>query len=109
MLSIIINIVLSVAIIFLIYYVVYLIRTLLFHSENLSELKDNLNLFREHLESIYELEVFYGDETLESLLQHSKEISTYIEKYNEIYSLAEEEIGEEFENEEEDPEDEREE
>ena len=46
---------------------------------------------------------------MESLLEHSKEISTYIEKYNEIYSLVEEnESGEDLENEEEDPEAERE-
>ena len=34
------------------------------------------------------LEMYYGDTTLEALLEHSKEISEYIKEYEEIYSLV---------------------
>ena len=39
-----------------------------------------------HLKSVYELEMFYGDETLSSLLQHGKEI---VEKLEDIELLGE--------------------
>tara|TARA_R100001510_G_C7611444_1_gene174845 strand:+ start:304 stop:579 length:276 start_codon:yes stop_codon:yes gene_type:complete len=39
-----------------------------------------------HLKSVYELEMFYGDETLSSLLEHGKEI---VEKLEDIELLGE--------------------
>lgn len=44
-----------------------------------------------HLKSVYELEMFYGDETLSSLLQHGREI---VEKLEDIELLGEEEENE---------------
>jgi hypothetical protein len=63
---------------------------LMFFSENLSDLLILLDDFSGHLKSIYELETFYGDETLHSLLRHSKEIIESIEEFEEIISLSEE-------------------
>lgn len=39
-----------------------------------------------HLKSVYELEMFYGDQTLSSLLEHGKEI---VEKLEDIELLGE--------------------
>lgn len=47
-----------------------------------------------HLKSVYELEMFYGDETLSSLLQHGREI---VEKLEDIQLLGEEEENEDTE------------
>ncbi len=44
-----------------------------------------------HLKSVYELEMFYGDETLSSLLQHGRGI---VEKLEDIELLGEEEENE---------------
>tara|TARA_R110000796_G_scaffold215659_1_gene331645 strand:- start:251 stop:679 length:429 start_codon:yes stop_codon:yes gene_type:complete len=35
---------------------------------------DKINLFRDHLEQIYELEMYYGDENLKSLIDHSRQL-----------------------------------
>ena len=35
---------------------------------------ESINSFSEHLEDIYQLEMFYGDENLEQLLEHSKNV-----------------------------------
>ena len=37
--------------------------------------------FSEHLERVYELEMFYGDETLESLFNHSRELVSGFYEY----------------------------
>ena len=42
-----------------------------------------------HLQSIYQLEMFYGDETLRDLVQHMLETNESIEELQEKYSLEE--------------------
>jgi hypothetical protein len=39
------------------------------------------------------METYYGDETINNLLEHSKEIVEEIKAYEEIYTLLEEEQG----------------
>jgi len=41
--------------------------------------------FLDHLKNIYELEMFYGDETLEALLKHSKDFINDFYEYEEQY------------------------
>jgi hypothetical protein len=90
-------------------YIRYLLNELLFVSDNIEDLKSTLEHFKNHLEGLYEMELYYGDETMKSLLDHSKSVRDFIERFNDIYSLTEEEeTGEEFENEEEDSENSRE-
>jgi len=43
-----------------------------------------------HLQSIYQLETFYGDETLRGLIQHILEANEEIEEIKEKYSTEEE-------------------
>ena len=45
--------------------------------------------FTVHLESVYEMEMFYGDETLASLVEHSRSLSEQLETFEYIYSLTE--------------------
>ena len=40
---------------------------------------ERIDSFKEHIEKIHELEMFYGDETLQGMIQHSKELSEYLE------------------------------
>ena len=47
-----------------------------------------INSFALHLKSVYELEMFYGDETLASLLEHATSFNEYIETFEYIYSLT---------------------
>ena len=74
--------------------------------ENINMLVADLN---SHMGTIYQLEMFYGDETLEGLIRHSKEVSFQLSEILERYAIdeEEEEFGdeeeEEFGNEEEEP------
>ena len=49
-----------------------------------------LNNFHSHIKSIYELEMFYGDQTLEHLLNHAKELSENIENLDLVLNEKEE-------------------
>jgi len=84
----------------------YIKNTLTQHnqlSDDLEEMFANLDNFIVHLESLYQLETFYGDETLKSLLQHAKETIENLDFYRDRYSLleAEESFTQEGINEEE--------
>ena len=56
--------------------------------EDLVNLFDDTNEFIEHLERIHELEMFYGDENLQSLIDHSKSlINGYIDLQEQYYNV----------------------
>ena len=57
--------------------------------QDLAELIVN---YRSHLKAVYGLETFYGDETLHGLLEHAKSFNDYMETFEFIYSLTEEEL-----------------
>ena len=62
------------------------------HNQILTEISD----FTNHLEQIYELEMFYGDETLEQLITHSKRLINIFYQYeNEYFSEVSEELSDE--------------
>ena len=79
---------------FLIWYIRGILTKLLFVSENQQELSNTLVSFSNHLNTIYELETFYGDETLAALIEHMKSVVEAVEEYESIYTLTEGEEGE---------------
>ena len=77
--------------ILLMWYVRGLLTTLVFYSENLDDLLQILDKFNKHIKSVYELETFYGDEILQSLLQHAGEVMQQLEEFEEIINFSEDE------------------
>ena len=82
---------------FFIWYVYNLLKKLLFVSDNMEDFLDTLQNYSEHIERVYNMETYYGDETIDHLLEHSREIVKEIRAYEEIYTLLEEEQQEEVE------------
>ena len=70
------------------------ITQLLNVSEELGDLKEMIDSFATHSREVYEMEMFYGDETLQSLMDHAKSFSEQLETFEYVYSLTEEEIDE---------------
>ena len=64
------------------------VARLLFISEELGDLQDMIDSFTKHLRDVYEMEMFYGDETLRSLVQHAIAFNEQMETFEEIYSLT---------------------
>ena len=86
--------------IFFVWYVVKLLKKLLYVSDNIGGLMDDLSAYAEHVEGVYNMETFYGDPTIELLLKYSKDLVQEIKAYEEIYELmAAPEIEEEIEEE----------
>jgi hypothetical protein len=55
--------------------------------------------FIAHVESIHELEMFYGDETLQGLINHSKQTSSQLDEILERYDIEQEDLSDEEEEE----------
>ena len=65
-------------------------RNLSYISENANYLVDIVSNYRNHLKKIYEMEMFYGDETLEYLMEHTRSLVGILEEqYGDIMFIAE--------------------
>jgi len=83
--------ILSVALnIFAVWYVRELLVRFKFYSENTTELFTNLQEYTEHLEKVNQMEVYFGDPTIQGLLEHSRDVTGVVAEYLEIFSLEEE-------------------
>ena len=77
----------------LLLYALYRIsRRLSYFVSNLEETFQSIESYREHLELVYGLDNFHGDETLQSLLEHGKELSDFLGESQSIFSLNEKEF-----------------
>ena len=71
------------------WYILKLLAKVLFVSQNLTDLVDLLGTYRNHLQRIYSMEMFHGDETVKFLIQHTNSLLDVLEDYSDIYKLTE--------------------
>ena len=57
----------------------------------IADLRDAITSFASHVKSVYELEMFYGDQTLQSLMDHARSFRDYMEEFDYIYIIEEQE------------------
>ena len=79
------------------WYLRQLTQRLSFIYQNIGDVSDIIANYRVHLKSVYSMEMFYGDETLQYLMDHTRSISNLLEDFED-----EEFFLEEFESIEED-------
>jgi len=59
-------------------------------SEELGDLQQMVDAFAKHIKSVYELDTFYGDQTLQALMNHAVSFNEQLDTFEYIYSLTEE-------------------
>ena len=79
----------------LIWYARKMTRQFVFFSENIDKIQAYLESFDGHIKGIHELEMFYGDDTLGSLMEHSRDLIEKINNFNDSFTLEEQEEEEE--------------
>jgi hypothetical protein len=77
----------------LLWYIRELMRPLRFFYTNADSISLMLEEYLEHLQRVYSMDVFYGDETLKSLIEHTKYLSGETEKYKGLFMFEEEDDG----------------
>tara|TARA_B100000073_G_scaffold136758_1_gene112272 strand:- start:174 stop:494 length:321 start_codon:yes stop_codon:yes gene_type:complete len=74
-------------------YALYRVSTRMsYFVSNLEETFYSIESFREHLEMVYGLETYYGDDTLQALLEHGQELSDFLRESQSVFSLDEKEF-----------------
>ncbi len=89
----ILSIVLTVSLIFnvlMYWYSRQLTQKLSFIYDNIGDVSELITNYRTHLKSVYSMEMFYGDETLKFLMDHTRSIGVLLEDYEDPEFFVEE-------------------
>tara|TARA_R100001440_G_scaffold4561_1_gene10451 strand:+ start:132 stop:533 length:402 start_codon:yes stop_codon:yes gene_type:complete len=70
------------------YYIRTLLGKLFFVGENLSDLTQMITSYRNHIKAVYSMEMFYGDETLQHLMDHTRSLHEVLDEFEDIYEIA---------------------
>ncbi len=70
------------------YYIRVVLGRLMYVGDNLGDLAEMITAYRNHLKSVYEMEMFYGDETLQFLVEHTKSLHALLEDFEDVYSIG---------------------
>jgi len=58
-------------------------------SQNLSDLVELISNYKQHLRKVYSLDMFYGDETLQFLMEHTNALVALLEEeYGDVVSIT---------------------
>ena len=60
-------------------------------SEEIDDMRAAVASFASHVKSVYEMEMFYGDQTLQALMDHARSFRDYMEEFDFIYIPEQEE------------------
>ena len=74
---------------FCIWYIRNLLKRFLFISNNLADLIEMVSNYRAHLKAVYSLDMFYGDETLKALMEHTSLFSELLEDFEDVIEITE--------------------
>lgn len=70
-------------------------------ADEIGDLRQAATSFASHVRSVYELEMFYGDQTLQALMDHAGAFRDYMGEFDYVYLLDEQEQDEDEETQEE--------
>jgi hypothetical protein len=73
----------------LLWYTSKMINKLVFLQESTETILSTNRTFVEHLNDVNQMEMYFGDQTLVKLLEHSKFVVEQVEIYNEIFEELE--------------------
>ena len=82
-----VTITLSIALGLAVWYVRGLLRVMYQMTVDVQQMEDKMVEFSKHLDNVYEMEMFYGDETLGQLIRHSKEVVDSISKFRNLFEI----------------------
>ena len=61
------------------FYIRWLLTAVASINQDVENVNSLIKVFHKHIQVLHEMEMFYGDETLQSLLQHASELSVKLE------------------------------
>ena len=76
----------------LLWYIRKMLGKLLLVSDNMGNLVEDLTSYQNHLQQLYEMEMYYGEPSIKNLILHSREIIEHVKEFSDVYNLTEERL-----------------
>ena len=76
----------------LLWYIRKMLGNLLSVSDNMGNLVKDLVDYQNHLQQLYEMEMYYGEPSIKNLIIHSRQIIEHVKEFNDVYNLTEERV-----------------
>jgi len=61
-------------------------------SDNMGNLVEDLASYQNHLQQLYEMEMYYGEPSIKNLIVHSRQIIEHVKEFSDVYNLVEERV-----------------
>ena len=74
----------------LLWYIRKMLGKLLSVSDNMGNLVEDLASYQNHIQQLYEMEMYYGEPSIKNLIIHSKQILEHVKEFSDVYNLMEE-------------------
>jgi hypothetical protein len=58
----------------------------------MGNLVEDLASYQNHLQQLYEMEMYYGEPSIRELIVHSRQIIEHVKEFNDVYNLTEERV-----------------
>ena len=76
----------------LLWYIRKMLGKLLSVSDNMGNLVEDLASYQNHLQQLYEMEMYYGEPSIKNLIVHSRQIIEHVKEFSDVYNLVEERV-----------------
>jgi len=63
-------------------------------SDNMGNLVEDLASYQNHIQQLYEMEMYYGEPSIKNLIVHSKQILDHVKEFSDVYNLTEQRMDE---------------
>ena len=75
-----------------IWYIRKMLKELLLVSDNMGNLIEDLTSYQNHLQQLYEMEMYYGEPSIKELIVHSRQIIDHVKEFSNVYNLVEDRV-----------------
>ena len=69
-----------------------MLKELLLVSDNMGNLIEDLTSYQNHLQQLYEMEMYYGEPSIKELIVHSRQIIDHVKEFSNVYNLVEDRV-----------------
>lgn len=73
--------------ILLLWYIRRMLKQLLNVSDNMGNLVEDLASYQNHLQQLYEMEMYYGEPSIKNLIVHSRQVIEHVKQFSDVYNI----------------------
>jgi hypothetical protein len=64
-----------------------MLKQMLNVSDNMGNLVEDLASYQNHLQQLYEMEMYYGEPSIKNLIVHSRQVIEHVKQFSDVYNI----------------------